>query len=735
MKFFSKFKKLNNRGGGIVAVIVTIALVSVLASIILCTSYMNYKMKVTNLKTKASFYTAETALDEIRVGLQEIVSVALSNAYLQVMENYSVYSVDDKNALLENLYYNHIYGELAADYTYSTFDLSKLTRYVTRTWDDATHTGCKVSCEGCVMKTYVKEGIILENVNVYYRDDKGYTTEITTDLRLVNPSIDFGAVTSIPDIIHYAVIADQTLDVVPSITDKTLITGNVYAAALNVNGVGGAGVAEFDCDDRMVIKNDINVKSTTVNFTNSGDVWARNLIPNSATVTVDNALILANDINIKGDGSSLALTNKLNAYGTSMTDASKSSAIVINGTNSELDFTGATNVTIAGHAFIGGKAINDSSKNSRAEDAYTGESISVKSNQLMYLVPGECVGVTVFTADDGAKSYGNSLYNRNPITYAEWNELKTGNYEMVVSNKVVETLGEDLSNYIDYEGPAGSRTPKYVTVVVPGKQLVYFYMTFQSEEASNEYFRKYYEKNSESINKYIKFYVDNMEMPDINNMVSLKLAGNSLFYDASEDEVIQQNATIRDASAKLSASDIIYTKEYDALCTKLLINYSDLSNAYTLDLSQNIVFDNIIDVDFMKTNIVTGGKMVFEGDDYVAVFVNNEGGTTYIHNGADDISGKPVSLIIATGNVEIQKDITGLVFADGNVTVKSDCKVTSDSDVVSKALWYYQDSSSLYVYSFFRDGSGIARTQGDALSSPQSLDLDNLVVYENWRRQ
>ena len=43
-------------------------------------------MKVTDLKGKDSFYTAERALEEIRTGLQEDVGNAMSKAYTQVLE-------------------------------------------------------------------------------------------------------------------------------------------------------------------------------------------------------------------------------------------------------------------------------------------------------------------------------------------------------------------------------------------------------------------------------------------------------------------------------------------------------------------------------------------------------------------------------------------------------------------------------------------------------------------------
>ena len=46
-------------------------------------------MKATDIKGKDSFYTAEQALEEIRMGLQQDVGDAMSTAYIKVMEAYN----------------------------------------------------------------------------------------------------------------------------------------------------------------------------------------------------------------------------------------------------------------------------------------------------------------------------------------------------------------------------------------------------------------------------------------------------------------------------------------------------------------------------------------------------------------------------------------------------------------------------------------------------------------------
>ena len=49
----------------------------------------NFRMKMSGLREKDAFYTAERALEEIRTGLQEDVAEAMSEAYTNVMESYN----------------------------------------------------------------------------------------------------------------------------------------------------------------------------------------------------------------------------------------------------------------------------------------------------------------------------------------------------------------------------------------------------------------------------------------------------------------------------------------------------------------------------------------------------------------------------------------------------------------------------------------------------------------------
>lgn len=79
----------SNSGFSLITVILAVGLVGILVMLIAYMVIANFRMKMSGLKEKDAFYTAERALEEIRTGLQEDVAEAMSEAYTNVMESYN----------------------------------------------------------------------------------------------------------------------------------------------------------------------------------------------------------------------------------------------------------------------------------------------------------------------------------------------------------------------------------------------------------------------------------------------------------------------------------------------------------------------------------------------------------------------------------------------------------------------------------------------------------------------
>lgn len=88
MKEKFRLKKLNNNGSALVVVVIVIAFITILATLILYLSVMNFHMKSNDYNTKVSFYGAEVPLEELRVAMALDFANACEKAYISVFERY-----------------------------------------------------------------------------------------------------------------------------------------------------------------------------------------------------------------------------------------------------------------------------------------------------------------------------------------------------------------------------------------------------------------------------------------------------------------------------------------------------------------------------------------------------------------------------------------------------------------------------------------------------------------------
>lgn len=752
------FMKHNHKGAGLVSVIVAIAFVAILGSIIISATLSNYRMKQTNLKTKDSFYHAEKALDEVRIGLQDLVSDAIRRSYLEVMENYSTYDLATKKDLMESVFYETIWTNLAEDpVTHNTYDLSKLTSLlVESTWaggDLATGYGAILSSNNNQMITYDNEGVVLKNLEVYYRDEKGYVSMLQTDIKLVIPDLQFASNTSLTDISEYSIIADQRLQTAGRGNHQ--INGNLYTGELSMPGLAAyASTSErltmdFLNTSNLIVKKQIQLTNGTLR-TNNQNIWTNQLINESSILSLQGNCYVKNDLVLQGNDALATISGAYYGYGNHLTNADESSAILVNGQNCTLDLSHTTLLTLAGHGFIGTKSHNYGSLTGGTtgfgNDVFTGESIMVKSNQLIYLVPAECIGVS-YSIIDGAKVTGKSKYGRNPLvastsdgSVSPYAEIATnpGMYDLISDSVISDKLGYPLSRYIKYQD--GVPQVEKVFVQTNGETLVYFYMMFKNENAANLFFRDYYSKNMEQIQAYADFYTNGISMNNPAFMLRLQLAGNVMLENGGSTSVLPN--TIDDASAKLTASSLNYTKTFDALCSRLVFQYSELSGLHETDLTRDIVFENIVDKTTLKQFMLnydsyTSGipkTLTFSNATSSALIIDNEGMDAYHYTGTVDAN---VHLIIATGDVSVDADYSGLIISDGTVTLSQGVDVTSNQAQVREATNLSREIEGVNwnVIGFFWDGTELINAMGQDEDMIGAVALSDLVVYENWTKK
>lgn len=230
------------------------------------------------------------------------------------------------------------------------------------------------------------DGLSLKKVRVTYTDANGYVSIIETDLRIHLPETDFAAAVSLPALSGYSILAREDILVAPgNVNSVNTIGGGFYGDNLVVGNRPAAGTedqsttaevtlnlkenaATADDDKRMVAAQNLYLgKNAKLYADEYGEFWAGAITMNGGnagrTSSVDfegTDVYVANDLSINGKGNRFAV-GRSNAgkfegryvgFGNGMT-ADASSAVLIQGTETELDFSELSNLTLAGNAYIG----------------------------------------------------------------------------------------------------------------------------------------------------------------------------------------------------------------------------------------------------------------------------------------------------------------------------------------------------------------------------------------------
>lgn len=890
--WFKKLKeKLNdNRGSALVLVIIAIAFVGTLVAMLVYLVYFNYLMKFTDRSAKENFYTAESALEVIKAGIERDISEAMVVSYYEVMSNNTNDSAYNKQAAFEEEFRNQLEdGSVFNISSYSfggpvvqtinTYDPCRFEEYWAEVQNtNAGYDGFKVAAaegaEGAWLETYgwdkagrvvdsavatdfntfkekgpvvIYNGSILEfkNVRVKYINEKGYVSIIETDIQVETPKINFSNVLSVPRIEEYSLIAgggiyngyDRVEDTqsgkfIPTPGNPgadIVVTGSVNGGenGIFVDGVGHEISFEQKAGDPdtkvYTVTADMISASTgrlqtdashnrpasksSVEIEDCYEVWANDLYVQSATMRIAANCFIQDDLTTDGSYPAVYLTGtSYSGYGTNGTTAKGNSAILINGAHTTLDMSGLDKLELAGHAYVGAlhyyAELDDTDTGDYIEDVdqfwkdregeegadndetqyhpdgtpYTdpnekevlmGQSISVKADQLMYMVPVECMGY------DG----DTQILAKNPMTYNEYLKFATTyeprygvNGEVLrdpTTNEIIysDTLKYDVVRLDVVMNKVGASMSSYGADYVPvfrrinGDILVYFYIKFVTDDKANEFFRDYYRSDPDAFADYLESYVDTYRINSsitANGSDMLNIAGNMLYMRNGrvymKEDTYEKDLDIYDSLYTTRQQNALY---FQNLRKYLMKTTDDLSAAKL----QNDVFTNItVDEADFALQVERGKFSKYKNPDgkVVALVINNAGKAIFDidpdpskNNGALNMSSaelEDVHLIIATGDVRINVEhYEGLILAGGNIYIGSrNQTIDYDYAQVPLAMTAISDDGQ-YVFETIENGIAYANTIGTsdeelraAIEAQREGDIvraSDLVRYVNWNKE
>lgn len=717
-----------NKGFSLITVIIAVSFIGILGLLVLYMALSNFQMKITDLKGKDSFYTAERAIEEIRVGLQEDVGNSMSEAYIKVLETYdkdenSTDVVLDKQRQNDfvNEFIKKLANRLKKDSDQSKYDLDYLKKYLDmEISENETLIVTTPSDKEPVMTKDNKNGILLKNLKVIYVDPKGYASVIETNIRLGIPKVQFPTPSTLPDLMNMIVVAGKGIiceggnttisgsiysGILQDINNNTILEKNPYTSIWVKSGAN----LDIQSGDKIVSAGEIYMEPNA-SFTSEAGVtlWAQGVKLSSAQVNLLGTTYLSDDLTIEsGSDSRVTVQGEYYGYGypesarsslnkymynnpeKRWSDTALSSSIVINGKNTTLDLSGVRKIMLAGRSYIG------TSKVSNSNDIMMGESITVKGTQLAYLLPPELI--------DASKLKNPEMEIKNPMSDSDYKNsgLKQMDSIPLKMDAKVSELGNKSLNEIGIDSAKPVQKVFYSNNADEG--YVYFYLNFKDSKASSDFMYDYYMNNSTvktNLDKYVSFYFSGtnsgIQVKDMKNYIRYVTNGNVLSYEGGEatenGNTAKGNmavATSPEVSQALLQEQTNYQNMWYALNRKMITSV-DLLNKEVKDSDGLVhnekedtdrnVFDNMVNekemVQFLQEKHPKSLKEEFtadEDDGLQAIMVHNgESSTFQIKN--DDgttskikVSGKDEPLEITSA----MADKLRLVVCTGDVIINS----------------------------------------------------------------
>lgn len=765
-----KEQKQNNRGSSIILVLAVIAIVGILAAVLLSVSLMNYRMKVVNLHSQKNFYDAETVLNEIKTGLEDDVSYAAGKAWAAVLtDQYDKKTKEER----ETAYRTNYEGKLRAriEDTVHSYPGPNAYHYnvdylLAKVSDETKAAVKELKIESVdgnnVLNVQADKGICtIKNLSVTYIDQKNYMTKITSDIVLTCPPMDYAQKTSAPNLLSYALVADQNTSAVGgTVTIRGSAYLGMYGADFNTVNVNVSPVGKGN----LVTGGELYVHNGATLEVENAQTWAHEIQVDSATLNIrGKQTYLADDLVLKGQGKTeVSISDNLNLFGNPETlksaqcasevvekkadgttvtladcadndQASYSSSILLNGKNATLDLTGLKTFKIAGTAYIN-TAENNKENFLLQKDVQMGQSVSVKSDQRAYLLEGKYVAS--YCAHGGINPMSESTYQQVLDEIAQKHpELDKNSIPYAYFLSEDGTVPDVLKNM----GVSGVTKQVYRLKTDAGTvDMVYFFPTFVNTQDARKYGAANYNVSAISAHLDEKHYNTSIKYADhLVNGSDTDLTHYETYFNGSV-LVPEQNRLYYDLKAeeKAGKENIRQSENQDrfaGLKHKLTENYA---SGLTAEEKNQTVYENLVkDVSGDVTLAISSGLFrVFDSAEKACTAIVANGSFTW--DDAQAAKTPNLHVIIASGNVALNRDFSGLILCGGDLILASGRNVTVSADAaeVSRTLGI-KNADGVCAADYLVSGESYLTEDSDGTTSGDVVDFGDYVTFQNWKKQ
>ena len=809
----------DKKGAALIYVIVAAAIIIMLGAATTATAFVNLKSMQISEQSNTNFYNADAVMNMISSGLESDVSKAYEKSYQYVVEKWNTNEQLDKEEVQKIFDDQFVLNldELIQDtksYTWY-YSLERLQEYVDAvnvSQNDIRYTISAVQGNNFIDRTLTvfedgkikKTGVlILRNLHVTYEDDNGYFDEITTDIKITIPEIDLTNPSQNPHdldafVFSHGLYVGQNEEDFKSNYPFLQVNGNTY---INTNsGVGTVlevddyGNVEFIIPEEIIISGDIetqtgsNLSITPKNTSNASlpDVWFDNIeVGRQSTILLNARSHVYDDLTVQGSKASVTLTGEYYGFGnewaksyneTTANRSLVSSALIINGTKTTLDIRNLDRLVLAGSSYISTNKNNSGTSFDSFDKASIrqGEAISIKSNQIAYLVDEkEFNGSNI-----------NAIYMpSNPMSYNEYKDFVNNNYEDFIQGSATDfksreaaVLDKITNERLSYKTPGSNLNATYSTfkatvkpVYSATERAVYLFLNFKDKDSAASYFQTVYSGNtllSQRLRYYAAQYVSSLQIsdstsikatdryinPDIALYTENVLTADQEWFDNTDKKYYVNGTEITTLNNTAQSLYEIYMGSdgneglRDEYKYSKYVNSAQLTEFVQKGKSNTAKTDDATNNKLEYLSDVNGIKLTGTSASVTAYIIDNGGGKGDIFKTPEE-GGR--GIIVASGDVEICGNWTGTIIAngtvycyDGNYSVNAPKVITVDKNYINAALPLYfsamhESKDTLYcVNNIFlgHENDPINRATDNNKNYVDGDIIANCITYTNWNK-